>query len=103
MEKWNRAIEEAFKRKLPEWHSICSGYSIPGPGRVTFLEKEDCPQCGEKNIYCCQNDFGRVDCEPKFTHICIAPQCSYVIEQEIQGVSFPDIESRIDYCPWCKT
>jgi len=101
MAKWNRLLEEAFQRKLPEWYRVCIAYNPPGPDRIISLEGEFCPECGEETIYCCRDDFGHVDCEPKFTHICISPWCPYVIENEIEGVSFPDLESQKEYCPWC--
>ena len=101
MAEWhNKDLEEAFKKKLPEWYEVCNSYGPSGPDRSTVIGL--CPECGERTLYCCRNDFGHVDCEPKFTHICINPKCIYVIEEEIQGVSFPDIETRRDYCPWCK-
>ena len=91
---------EAIEKKLPEWHQVVSRYSTPGPGRVNFLGK--CKFCGQKTLYCIRNDFGHVDYEPYFAHICANSDCQFVIETEIQGVGLGDLESHPDYCPWCK-
>ena len=102
MSQWeNKDLEQAFKTKLPEWYQVVDAYNSPGPDRVTFLQDQVCPHCGQNTIYCCRNDFGHVDCEPRFVHICVNAECSYAIQTEIQGVSFPDVETSKDYCPWC--
>lgn len=117
-------IKIALFFKLPMWYKkcwkpeqrdptqpcpICGEFTLNcciiesggGPDRITKL-KEPCPVCGQNTLYCLRHDFGRIDCEPHFTHICVNESCPYVIETEIQGVSYPDIETRVDYCPWCK-
>lgn len=101
MSEWkNYLLESAIKKKLPEWHKICGGYDPPGPA-MSILIRDYCPGCGKQTIFCCRNDFGAVDTENKFAHICVNPGCDYVMGREIQGVGFPDSGTRVSYCPWC--
>lgn len=102
MNNWlNLKLRQAFQNKLPKWFYTVKNYSPPRLDRITFLEKEKCPICHQTSIYCCRNDFGRIDMEPKFAHICANENCEFVVETEIYGVNFPDIEASVNYCPWC--
>jgi len=101
MEKsYPEALLEAIKQKLPEWDQVVSKYNPPGPDRVRFLGK--CKSCGQETVYCIRNDFGHVDYEPSFAHICVNPICPVVIEEEGEPGTFCDAETHPDYCPWCK-
>ena len=102
MAKWqNKKLRAAMQRKLPDWFRICDLYNPPGPDRVTRLRKKRCPSCLGKTLFCCRNDFGHVDTEPKFVHICVNPKCDYVAQHEEHGVEMSDIEATREYCPWC--
>ncbi len=92
------ALLRAIEVKLPDWWLTVKNHVPPGPDRVRLLGQ--C-RCGADE-YCIRNDFGHIDTEPKFAHICVNPECSNVQETEIQGVSFPDKEAGSDYCPWCE-
>ena len=101
LEKWeNIDLAKAIKHKLPEWYGVCDSYNPPGPDRVTFLKEEHCPQCGFETLYCIRNDFGHVDYEPKFAHICTNGVCSYVVKDSAYG-GLGDLETTPYYCPWC--
>ena len=95
-------LEAAFRRKLPRWYDICNRSVPPGPDRSVLLREKTCPICRQVTVYCCRHDFGRVDTHPKFAHICVDKPCPYVIETDLQGVSWADIEGGRNYCPWCQ-
>lgn len=95
-------LREAIKTKLPEWFATVERYGPPGLDRATHLKDVPCPQCNKISIFCIRNDFGHIDSKIKCAHICMTPGCEYLTEDEIEDVSFPDVETSKYYCSICK-
>ena len=99
---WNNLqLRSVLDKKLHTWFAVCENYSPPGVDRATFLGDKQCPVCSMNKLWCLRNNFSSIDYEIRFAHVCLNPECDYVKEDKIEGVSFPDVETNPKYCPWC--
>jgi len=66
------SIEEAIDR--------APGMS-PGRYRDAKIIEEKCPKCGNR-IVCVYDDLGAVDFYDNYAHICLNPDCAFILHQE---------------------
>ena len=86
-----QTLKEAIIQKLLHIPNFQRQKELPMP----------CPKCGQTSIVCCHSENGLTDYYDDFLHICLNPECNYVVRQgRYSGMGQ---ESPSDHlCPFCR-
>ena len=70
------SIDEAITKKLPSM--ACGRY------RDAQIIEERCPKCGGQ-VGCVYDDLGATDYYDNYAHVCLNPDCDFVLHHESFG------------------